>query len=70
MKPKPVSKMRIGLDVSGGDFAPTANLDGVALAMQILDINKGNAMKMYYLCSISIKKELKKKKRLTLDGTN
>ena len=25
--------MRIGLDVSGGDFAPTANLDGVALAM-------------------------------------
>ena len=28
--------MRIGLDVSGGDFAPTANLDGVALAMQCL----------------------------------
>ena len=28
--------MRIGLDVSGGDFAPTANLDGVALAMQSL----------------------------------
>ena len=28
--------MRVGLDVSGGDFAPTANLDGVALAMQIL----------------------------------
>ena len=25
--------MRIGLDVSGGDYAPTANLDGVALAM-------------------------------------
>ena len=28
--------MRIGLDVSGGDFAPTANLDGVFLAMQEL----------------------------------
>ena len=28
--------MRIGLDVSGGDFAPTANLDGAALAMQSL----------------------------------
>ena len=25
--------MRIGLDVSGGDYAPTANLDGVVLAM-------------------------------------
>ena len=28
--------MRIGLDVSGGDYAPTANLDGVALAMAVL----------------------------------
>lgn len=28
--------MKIGLDVSGGDFAPTANLDGVALAMSEL----------------------------------
>ncbi|MEJ6588398.1 MAG: phosphate acyltransferase PlsX [Crocinitomicaceae bacterium] len=28
--------MRIGLDVSGGDFAPTANLDGLALAMDHL----------------------------------
>lgn len=28
--------MRIGLDVSGGDFAPTANLDGLALAMDQL----------------------------------
>ena len=28
--------MRIGLDVSGGDYAPTANLDGVALVMAVL----------------------------------
>jgi glycerol-3-phosphate acyltransferase PlsX len=28
--------MRIGLDVSGGDFAPKANLDGAILAQREL----------------------------------
>ena len=28
--------MRIGLDVSGGDFAPKVNLDGLKLAMKEL----------------------------------
>lgn len=28
--------MKLGLDVSGGDYAPTANIDGVALAMAVL----------------------------------
>jgi fatty acid/phospholipid biosynthesis enzyme len=27
--------MKIGLDISGGDFAPDANLDGVCLAINL-----------------------------------
>ena len=29
--------MKIGLDVSGGDFAPKATIDGALLAKQVLD---------------------------------
>ena len=33
--------MKIGIDISGGDFAPSANLDGAILAQKEL---KGDAI--------------------------